>query len=104
MLAISRAVAADDDTAVRDVSTHDESDPATKLPVEQDDQPLAADDVAAAPAPTADSPESPSGEDEVGAAVVEASTEPATVPDVMDTIDEVAVPAVEVDEAAGNGE
>lgn len=70
--------------------------------VDKEDQPPAEDVTAAAP--TADSPETPSGEEEARATmVIEAVTEPATVSDTADTVVEVAIP-VELDEAPASGE
>lgn len=96
-------VPADDETAVRELSSPDETESSTEAPVDDEDQPPAADHVAAAIL-TTDTPGLPSAEEEAEATVVEASTEPTTVPDVTDTIAKAAVAVVELDEAAENGE
>lgn len=99
------AVTADDETAVREVSSPDETETSTKAPVDEEEQQSSAEnDVDAAAVPTtADSPDSPSGEDVAEATVVEAVTEPAAVVNVTETFDQVVVP-VETDEAPATGE
>lgn len=88
-----------EESAVPEGSTPDDAETDTKAPDDEGDQLPATESVAGALTP--DSPESPSGEDEVeGAArAVEAVAEPVVVVESTDTVGEVVV-SVERDEAA----